>query len=65
MVTVGRHFAPLTDGGRHWPSDWDGALQLPPGKYQELLGWPTPDRKREIALTSLFDAVPVSVMRRM
>ncbi len=38
IVAVGRHFAPLTDGGRHWPSALDIALPaLPGGAYESLL----------------------------
>ncbi len=35
-VLVGRHFAPLTDGGRAWPRHWDGRL-AGASRYRDLL----------------------------
>ena len=65
VVTAGRHFGRLTDGGRHWPSGWDATLRLPAGKYQEILFQTPANHKNEIAVASLFHAVPISVLRRV
>ena len=58
IVLVGRHFAPLTDGGRIWPQGWDA--RLPAGKrYRDLLrggAEAAPD------LATLFADVPVAVL---
>jgi (1->4)-alpha-D-glucan 1-alpha-D-glucosylmutase len=58
IVTIGRHFAPLTDGGRKWPGIVDAALQIE-GKYEALLG-------AEGTTTGVdFTQIPVSVLRRI
>ena len=65
VVVVGRHYAPLTDGGRRWPSNWDGLVRLPHGTFQEILGPSSPGYKNEIAVASLFHTIPFSVMRQL
>jgi (1->4)-alpha-D-glucan 1-alpha-D-glucosylmutase len=37
VVAIGRHFAPLTEGGRKWPGVLDATLGLD-GKYEAVLG---------------------------
>jgi (1->4)-alpha-D-glucan 1-alpha-D-glucosylmutase len=63
-VAVGRHFAPLTDGGRNWPSGWQGAIEQPGAAYEQLIGddrSPTGD----LSFAALFRHCPVSVLRRL
>jgi (1->4)-alpha-D-glucan 1-alpha-D-glucosylmutase len=57
-VLVGRHFSRLTNGGRHWPSVWDGRL-CAPGKLHDLLN----DRPAATDLASLFSGLPVAILR--
>jgi (1->4)-alpha-D-glucan 1-alpha-D-glucosylmutase len=63
VVAVGRHFAPLTDGGRRWPSGWKATLSLPPGSYRDVLDPASADHRHEVSVASLFAACPISVMR--
>jgi (1->4)-alpha-D-glucan 1-alpha-D-glucosylmutase len=65
VIAVGRHFARLTNGGRHWPSVWDATLRLPPGKYREIFGAASADYRNDVALANLFHTIPISVMRRV
>ena len=37
VVAVGRHFGPITNGGRDWPKAWDARLDLPTGNYDQVL----------------------------
>lgn len=57
VVAIGRHFAPLTDGGRQWPGALDARLDID-DKYEPVLGasWP--------AETLDFSQIPVRVLRR-
>jgi (1->4)-alpha-D-glucan 1-alpha-D-glucosylmutase len=64
MVVIGRHFFPLTDGGRHWPRDieakikWDGSTS-----WENLLD-PTPNTSIDaLDLAPLTKKVPVAVLR--
>jgi (1->4)-alpha-D-glucan 1-alpha-D-glucosylmutase len=66
IVVVGRHFAPLTDGGRHWPqaSRWDAALVL--DGFASTRDALIPARKLDdgsVRVAALFDPVPVAVLR--
>jgi (1->4)-alpha-D-glucan 1-alpha-D-glucosylmutase len=64
ILVAGRHFAPLTDGGRRWPrpTDWQGHVLLdglaPAGRT--VRPGENPDR---LALSAVFDALPVAVLR--
>jgi (1->4)-alpha-D-glucan 1-alpha-D-glucosylmutase len=64
ILIAGRHFAPLTDGGRRWPrpQDWQGYVLLdglaPAGRT--VRPGETPNR---LALSAAFDALPVAVLR--
>jgi (1->4)-alpha-D-glucan 1-alpha-D-glucosylmutase len=64
ILIAGRHFAPLTDGGRRWPraTDWHGHVRLdglaPVGRTVRQ-GEP-PDR---LALAAAFDPLPVAALR--
>ena len=63
ILVAGRHFAALTDGGRRWPRPdaWQG--------HVELVGFSLVDRRRAgarpgaLALSNLFDPVPVAACR--
>ncbi len=61
IVLIGRHFAPLTEGGRHWPKGWQATVPaLGEADYEDLIGGSpaTPD------VAALFATLPVSVLRR-
>jgi (1->4)-alpha-D-glucan 1-alpha-D-glucosylmutase len=65
VLAVGRNFAPLTDGGRHWPSGWSGAIALEPGAYyRSRLGAAEPIAPAELQLDVLFRTLPVAVLVR-
>ena len=67
VVSVGRHFAPLTDGGREWPiaRRWRASLIIDElGPLEDCL---VPERRfrgREIAISDLFATMPVALLRR-
>ena len=65
-LVVGRHFAPLTDGGRHWPcaAAWQGEVVLD-GVIDgfALAGRAEPSgRVAALALSALFDPVPLAFL---
>ncbi len=65
LIAVGRHFAPLTESGRHWPSEWNGTIS--PGgdeTYIDIVGAGRAHRAGELTLATLFDACPISVLRQ-
>ncbi len=66
VVTLARHFAPLTDTGRHWPTGIDASIAPPaPANFVDVIG---PYRKRrtdELNLLHLFSQMPVCVLRRV
>jgi (1->4)-alpha-D-glucan 1-alpha-D-glucosylmutase len=64
VVAVGRHFAPLTERGRRWPSVWEATLPLPPGNYVDIFGRSSVGHRNEVSVSSLFQTIPISVMRR-
>ena len=63
VVAVGRHFAPLTDGGRRWPSGWQATLPLPPGKYRDIFEPAEAGHRNEVCTSTLFANLPISVMQ--
>jgi hypothetical protein len=63
VVAVGRHFAPLTDGGHRWPSGWKATLSLPPGNYRDVLDPASADHRNEVSVATLFATYPISVMQ--
>jgi (1->4)-alpha-D-glucan 1-alpha-D-glucosylmutase len=67
VVAIGRHFAPLTDGGRRWPAEFEAGLQIPSHtKFKRLLGG-THAGETGLAGSSLavdFSQIPVNVWRR-
>ena len=66
VVAIGRHFCPLTDGGRQWPSQWDGGI-TPDSKetYEALVGGEPGRRTSMLSLADLFRDLPVCVLRRV
>jgi (1->4)-alpha-D-glucan 1-alpha-D-glucosylmutase len=66
VIAIGRHFAPLTDGGRQWPSQWDGVVELESNETYEILISGEPGRRMQtLSLAELFRDLPVSVLRRV
>jgi (1->4)-alpha-D-glucan 1-alpha-D-glucosylmutase len=65
VVAVGRHYAALTNGGRHWPSGWHTSLHLPKGRYVEISDRQSAEHEGEIAVATLFQTIPISLMRRL
>jgi len=63
VVAVGRHFAPLTDGGRRWPSGWEATLPLPPGKYRDIFEPAAAGHRNEVCTSTLFANLPICVMQ--
>jgi (1->4)-alpha-D-glucan 1-alpha-D-glucosylmutase len=61
VVGIGRHFAPLSDGGRRWPVGWDGSIEHPGTGYECLLG-NAAARIDSLSLGSLFGTLPLSVL---
>jgi (1->4)-alpha-D-glucan 1-alpha-D-glucosylmutase len=61
ILVAGRHFAPLTDGGRHWPraDAWQGHVVL---DGFSLIDGSARDGGR-LALSQLFENVPVAALR--
>jgi (1->4)-alpha-D-glucan 1-alpha-D-glucosylmutase len=64
ILVVGRHFAALTDGGRHWPraDTWQGHVVLPGFKLIDAVrtekGPPV-----KLALSRAFESIPVAALR--
>jgi (1->4)-alpha-D-glucan 1-alpha-D-glucosylmutase len=65
VVALGRHFAPLSDGGRQWPTGWEGAIEQPAAAYEYLIGGEAGRRTSDLGLATLFRDIPVSVLRRI
>ena len=64
VVAIGRHFCPLTDAGRQWPSQWDGALAPEAaGTYEYLIGGEPGRRMSALSLAEVFRDLPVCVLR--
>jgi (1->4)-alpha-D-glucan 1-alpha-D-glucosylmutase len=64
IVAIGRHFCPLTDGGRQWPTGWDGVVEPEPkGSYEYLIGGNRGQRTNTLSLAEMFRDVPVAVVR--
>ncbi len=61
VVLAGRHFAEITDGGRDWPRDWHGHIDLgAKGNPADLLR----DGRfaEDLTLANLFKDMPVAVL---
>jgi (1->4)-alpha-D-glucan 1-alpha-D-glucosylmutase len=64
IVVVGRHFAPLTAGGRHWPrgAEWQGHVVFD-GVLDGFSLVPANPDTQALALSAIFDPVPVATLR--
>jgi (1->4)-alpha-D-glucan 1-alpha-D-glucosylmutase len=62
VIAIGRHFAPLSNGGRQWPSGWEGDIEYPTAAYESLIGEPG-GRTTDLSVAALFRDLPVSVLR--
>ncbi len=65
VAAIGRHFAALTDGGRAWPSRWDGSLDLPHGHFTDALTADAAVRSGTQKFSDLFAAIPISILRQI
>ena len=66
VVAVGRHFAPLTDGGRHWPRRGaiDATLQLENYRVEyDVLNKTALASDCMLPVSAVFGEVPVAVLR--
>ena len=61
IIAVGRHFGPLTGGGRDWPSGWTGSIAQRGARYESLLG--QGGRLDDLDLAALFHDIAVAVLR--
>jgi (1->4)-alpha-D-glucan 1-alpha-D-glucosylmutase len=64
IVVVGRHFAALTDGGRHWPlpQSWQGDVEL--GAFLPAAEGDAAERGiARVSIAKLFDPIPVAMLR--
>jgi (1->4)-alpha-D-glucan 1-alpha-D-glucosylmutase len=64
VVAVGRHFGPLTNGGRDWPKAWDARLDLPTGSYEQALSPSADVCTGVVAASHLFARLPINVLLR-
>ncbi|HXD46711.1 MAG TPA: malto-oligosyltrehalose synthase [Pseudolabrys sp.] len=65
VAVIGRHFAPLTGGGRHWPSGWHGTIELPKNaRYHRALGDGKETFSGSVELSNLFSEIPLALLRR-
>ncbi len=66
IVAIGRHFAPLTGGGRHWPGGLEAEIQPPgPGNFIDVTDTFSKFRTNDLNLLHLFRQMPVSILRRV
>ena len=64
VVAIGRHFGPLTGGGRHWPERWNAAIAPKAAIYADVLGTQPGWRGRDVNLAKFFQPFPIAVLRR-
>ena len=65
IVAVGRHFAPLTGSGRHWPDAFEAAIPLgATANYVDVIETYSDFRTNELNLAHQFRHLPVCVLRQ-
>ena len=65
VVAIGRRFASLTDGGRHWPAQWDAVIGSDgAARYRDLLGSCGGPQQGVLQAAKLFEHLPVAVLIR-
>ena len=64
VLVVGRHFAALTDGGRHWPraEAWQGHVDLAGISLSDREPASRAAQDRPVPLAALFDPLPVAML---
>ena len=62
IAAIGRHFAPLTDGGRRWPDKWNFRVEGIDGAYARALG--SGGRVEAASIAELFTTLPLTVLVR-
>lgn len=66
IVVVARHLAPLTDGGRHWPSEFDLQATLKLDSFSIADNYFSPSRTFSggpIRVGTILGSLPVAVLR--
>ena len=67
IFAVGRHFASITDGGRHWPQKLQATIEDDMSReYEDVLSTLARPRVATLEAESIFSKVPVAalMMRR-
>jgi len=66
IVSVGRQFARVTEGGRRWPSAWRGEIKLPAGaQFRDVLDDGAGRFTGTAELSDLFSTIPLAVLLRV
>jgi (1->4)-alpha-D-glucan 1-alpha-D-glucosylmutase len=66
VIAIGRHFAPLSRGGRQWPAELDARIEcLPNTAYENILGANFRLRTGKADVNIPFQTIFVSVLRRI
>jgi (1->4)-alpha-D-glucan 1-alpha-D-glucosylmutase len=66
VVAIGRHLAPLTDGGRRWPSNWRATIMLPQGgRFHDALQDAGGPHSGRVELSTFFSTIPLAVLLRV
>lgn len=65
IVAIARHFAPLSDGGHHWPGGIQAVIAPPTaGNFVDVISPYPKFRTADLNLLHLFRQMPVCVLRR-
>jgi (1->4)-alpha-D-glucan 1-alpha-D-glucosylmutase len=66
VVAIGRHFAGITDHGRHWPEGWHAVIERPArSRYKNILFPPPETYSGPLMLAELFRTLPVCAALRV
>jgi (1->4)-alpha-D-glucan 1-alpha-D-glucosylmutase len=63
VFAVGRHFAPLTDGGRHWPPRLEATIDAGIGEFEDVLSTMQGRRLNRLRCHDLFPHLQVAALR--